>query len=336
MDRAVRAENVRIGPTSPHRERCIEVDARPRGIADAVDLARGSRYRSPRVASRRTETLREAAAALDSGDFRRAIQLSEQVRSLERVSGAELVQIFGLLGRAYVGLGENETALSYLRRADRDTQTVAATRRAFEALGYEDDPSFFEQADARAKKKSVRRLLLLGAAVVLVPVVLVCGGIIYVIGSAYSTGADMSAGYARAVQEGAARGRAGNVGDCVGHAMHEMAQCAPELGSTTPTSACIAYSAGYEACVGSTEWREFCASVPPPALHEDGARSDGPQPLADPWVEAECERGAARAGLTGQALSSFQLLCDGLLGDLPAQCATPSLRPTFDAEDVAP
>ena len=122
-----------------------------------------------------SERLRQAREALSRQEYRRAIQLCEQVRSNERVSDAQLFEIFGMLGRAHVGVGEHQAALSFLKRAEDDAKNVAAARAAYAELGLPGDPAaHFEQAAARRSRRRRARIGGFVAALIVLPILAGC------------------------------------------------------------------------------------------------------------------------------------------------------------------
>lgn len=104
---------------------------------------RGEERSGPAQSSRSSEGVSElvtsAERAFDEGQFKDAARMAQQARALDRISPAELERIWRVLGLANAELGEYEEALAYLRRAPESGATRAATRRALEALGREDE-----------------------------------------------------------------------------------------------------------------------------------------------------------------------------------------------------
>jgi hypothetical protein len=282
------------------------------------------------VASRPSDAVRDAEAALAAGDYRGAIRLCEQARTLERLSAQRLARLFGVLGRAYVALGEHDNALSYLKRADVTPATRAAARAALEALGQDDDPRFFERAEARAQKVRKRRFTTIGTAVLIGSLVVVAGGATLCLGLVVPWVievplliADISEETQRAAREGEVRGRAGDLGDCVEQAMVDLERCAPEIAGPRPRGSCIALNVGYRTCIAVTDWTGYCADLPA----REPLTAESPFPLSEPWAEEECRARADRARLTADASATFRRTCVVLLADLPSVCASPALRP---------
>lgn len=287
----------------------------------------------PRVSSRAKDAIREARAALETGDACGAIRVCEQARAHARVSEDELAQLFALLGRAHVALGEHETALTFLKRADDDADAREAARVAHEAL-HElfDAGAFFERATLRAKRKRMRRIALVAGAIVLLPVLLVCGTCGYRAYDGYAMINGFPEALDRAVREGEALGRSGTAGDCIDRTVTDLAGCVPSFTSGAPTVPCTVLYARNDRCLTVTDWTAFCETVPPPTLDSDAPIDDATPhaPDVEPWARAQCAAHPARTTLEGEDRDLFDTWCAALLTPIPLQCRDPSLRPAFE------
>jgi hypothetical protein len=269
------------------------------------------------VASR----IREARSALQAAQHRRAIQLCEQARANERPTDAQLAEIFGLLGVAHAALGEHETALAFLKRADRSLETLAAAKDAYRELGLEGDPAaVFERGEARGRRRRRERIAYVVVALLVSPFLVgccICFGSDAWVGA---VGGLLVPGMERmreAQEAGAEAGRGATVATCEDTFMTGLASCSDET-ATEDLAPCAYETIFHQGCLSTAGgWDEFCADLAPPEVQELTAR----------WAQQRCEARAAERGVAGERAGRFVRSCTTSVTMLAYYCRSPDLRP---------
>lgn len=258
------------------------------------------------------------------------MQLCEQARANERLTEAQLVEIFALLGRAHVGLGEHETALAFLRRTERSPETLAAAREAYDALELDGDPAeVFERDDERRRARRRRRIGWVVGVLVASPLVLGCvlclmtGQVAGPLGHLFF-GPDVER-FRAARDVGEEAGRGGTVSTCESLLMTDLAACSAEVEPESELGECFEASLTFHACLSTTSgWEAYCTAIPPAEPFE-AAR------LA---MERRCAARAVELGLEGERGARFTELCGLMLGSMPLFCADPEMRPRERGDDL--
>ncbi len=274
------------------------------------------------------ERIRDARSALEQGQHRRAVQLCEQARANEKLSEAQLTEIFALLGRAHVALGEHDTALAFLKRTDRTAETLAAAKEAYAALELEGDPAdVFERGDERKRKRRRARMAAVIGALVASPFVVGCcfclatGQLAGPLAQFYY-GPEMER-MNGAHEAGEEAGRRGTVATCESVLMTGLAECSAQ--ADDDLRACVTASITFQACLSTTSgWEAYCTDVPP-AEPAEAAR------LA---MERRCGTRAGELGLEGERRERFTQLCASMLSAMPYYCSDPEMRPTETPDDL--
>lgn len=267
------------------------------------------------------ERIREARDAMSAGNFRRVVQICEQLRANEKPNDAQLAEIFALLGGAHVALGEHETALIFLKRADRTADTAAAAKHACRELGLEGDVSeFFELGDARQRLRRRARIGWVIGALISFPLLGSCCFCLFwnSVGAMglfdLTTWAEQ---YEAAQQAGMEAGRSGTVVTCEQLLASELAQCTAGA-EEAEAAGCLSFASSFHGCLMTTSgWDAYCLDVPPPYPHR----------AANEWARARCDAHAARLGLTGERADIVSRMCLASLSSIPVYCADPEMRP---------